>query len=60
MFKGGRRHSLLSFRSPAVGSEDNRISAESMAAGGTGSLLYREIVPHLSKWSMMDELLVAI
>ena len=36
------------------------IAAESMAAGGTGSLFYRNVVPHLSKWSMMDVLLVAI
>ncbi len=36
------------------------IAAESEAAGGTGSLFYRNVVPHLSKWSMMDVLLVAI
>lgn len=36
------------------------IAAESMAAGGTGSPFYRNVVPHLSKWSMMDVLLVAI
>lgn len=36
------------------------IAAESMAAGGTGSLFYRNVMPHLSKWSMMDVLLVAI
>jgi paraquat-inducible protein A len=36
------------------------IAAESMAAGITGSLVYRNVVPHLSKWSMMDVLLVAI
>ncbi len=36
------------------------IAAGSMAAGGTGSLFYRNVVPHLSKWSMMDVLLVAI
>ncbi len=36
------------------------ITAESMTAGGTGSLFYRNVVPHLSKWSMMDVLLVAI
>ncbi|MGZ2485013.1 paraquat-inducible protein A [Rhizobium pisi] len=36
------------------------ITAEATAAGGTGSLFYRRVVPHLSKWSMMDVLLVAI
>lgn len=37
------------------------ITAEVTAAGGgTGSLFYRRVVPHLSKWSMMDVLLVAI
>ncbi|WP_416064466.1 paraquat-inducible protein A [Rhizobium sp. ZK1] len=36
------------------------VAAESMAAGSTGSLFYRNVVPHLSKWSMMDVLLVAI
>lgn len=30
------------------------IAAEAVAAGGTGSLFYRNVVPHLSKWSMMD------
>ncbi|MGR9137298.1 paraquat-inducible protein A [Rhizobium leguminosarum] len=37
------------------------IAAEATAAGGqAGSLFYRRVVPHLSKWSMMDVLLVAI
>ncbi|PDT02651.1 paraquat-inducible membrane protein A [Rhizobium chutanense] len=36
------------------------IAAEAMTAGGAGSLFYRRVVPHLSKWSMMDVLLVAI
>ncbi|WP_184378548.1 paraquat-inducible protein A [Rhizobium sp. BK619] len=37
------------------------ISAEAAGAGGgAGSLFYRRVVPHLSKWSMMDVLLVAI
>jgi paraquat-inducible protein A len=36
------------------------IAAELTAAGSTGSLFYRNVVPHLSKWSMMDVLLVAI
>ncbi|MGO4117308.1 paraquat-inducible protein A [Rhizobium ruizarguesonis] len=37
------------------------ITAEATAAGkGVGSLFYRRVVPHLSKWSMMDVLLVAI
>ena len=30
------------------------------AGGGTGSWFYRHAVPHLSKWSMMDVLLVAV
>jgi hypothetical protein len=30
------------------------------AGGGTGSWFYRHAVPYLSKWSMMDVLLVAI
>ncbi|WP_204330365.1 paraquat-inducible protein A [Rhizobium phaseoli] len=37
------------------------IAAEvTTAGGGAGSLFYRRVVPHLSKWSMMDVLLVAI
>ncbi|WP_183903293.1 paraquat-inducible protein A [Rhizobium sp. BK212] len=37
------------------------IAAEATAAGGgAGSLFYCRVVPHLSKWSMMDVLLVAI
>jgi paraquat-inducible protein A len=37
------------------------LAAEAMAAGrGAGSAFYRHVVPHLSKWSMMDVLLVAI
>ena len=36
------------------------IAAELTADGSTGSLFYRNVVPHLSKWSMMDVLLVAI
>ncbi|MBA9035305.1 paraquat-inducible protein A [Rhizobium leguminosarum] len=37
------------------------IAAEATAAGGrAGSLFYRRVIPHLSKWSMMDVLLVAI
>ncbi|MGR9164959.1 paraquat-inducible protein A [Rhizobium leguminosarum] len=37
------------------------IAAEATATGGqAGSLFYRRVVPHLSKWSMMDVLLVAI
>ncbi|NLS06493.1 paraquat-inducible protein A [Rhizobium sp. P32RR-XVIII] len=37
------------------------IAAEAVAAGGgTGSWFYRHAVPYLSKWSMMDVLLVAI
>jgi paraquat-inducible protein A len=37
------------------------IAAEATAAGGgTGSWFYRHAVPYLSKWSMMDVLLVAI
>ena len=36
------------------------IAAELTAAGSTGSLFYRNVVPPLSKWSMMDVLLVAI
>ena len=36
------------------------VAAESMAAGSTGSLFHRNVAPHLSKWSMMDVLLVAI
>jgi len=37
------------------------IAVEATAAGGeAGSLFYRRVVPHLSKWSMMDVLLVAI
>ncbi|EJT04582.1 transmembrane protein [Rhizobium sp. CCGE 510] len=37
------------------------IAAEVMTAdGGAGSLFYRRVVPQLSKWSMMDVLLVAI
>lgn len=37
------------------------ISAQAAGAGGgTGSLFYRRVVPHLSKWSIMDVLLVAI
>ncbi|MGO7917473.1 paraquat-inducible protein A, partial [Rhizobium ruizarguesonis] len=30
------------------------------ASDRVGSLFYRRVVPHLSKWSMMDVLLVAI
>ncbi|NZD51005.1 paraquat-inducible protein A [Rhizobium leguminosarum] len=41
--------------------EATGITAEATAAGGgAGSLFYRRVVPHLSKWSMMDVLLVAI
>jgi paraquat-inducible protein A len=36
------------------------ITAEATAADRVGSLFYRRVVPHLSKWSMMDVLLVAI
>ncbi|MEX2743181.1 paraquat-inducible protein A [Rhizobium mongolense] len=37
------------------------IAAEATAAGGgTGGWFYRHAVPYLSKWSMMDVLLVAI
>jgi len=36
------------------------ITAEATAAGRSGSLFCRRVVPHLSKWSMMDVLLVAI
>ncbi|MBX4991556.1 paraquat-inducible protein A [Rhizobium binae] len=37
------------------------IAAEATGAGGgASSLFYHRVVPHLSKWSMMDVLLVAI
>ncbi len=37
------------------------LAAEGMAAGvKSGSAFYRHVIPHLSKWSMMDVLLVAI
>ncbi|MBB2696533.1 UNVERIFIED_ORG: paraquat-inducible protein A [Rhizobium esperanzae] len=37
------------------------IAAEATGAGGgAGSFFYHRVVPHLSKWSMMDVLLVAI
>jgi paraquat-inducible protein A len=37
------------------------LAAEATAAGGgADSLFHRHVMPHLSKWSMMDVLLVAI